>query len=189
MPASLIHSGASTPPPATDIHTVIRRTGPADGWLGGYLRDPGGTLLALLGHLRDWAITWGPVLAPVLAFGIAGFAMGRRWWARRCHARLIADARQITVLAPPTADPAGGQALWSNLVGLLRPAWRRWLVGQPHVACEYVFSEAGVAIRWWVPGVIPPGLVERAIEAAWPGSHTRVGTADPPLPPPGDAQP
>jgi hypothetical protein len=30
------------------------------------------------------------------------------------------------------------------------------------VACEYVFSEAGVAIRLWVPGVIPPGLVERA---------------------------
>ena len=92
------------------------------------------------------------------------------------------------MLAPPTVDPAGGQALWSNLVGLLRPAWRRWFTGQPHVACEYVFSEAGVAIRLWVPGVIPPGLVERAVEAAWPGAHTRVGTADPPFPSPGEGQ-
>ncbi|MFI6098207.1 helicase HerA domain-containing protein [Lentzea sp. NPDC051213] len=159
-----------------------------DGWLGGYLRDPGSALVAVLTHLRDWAINWGPIAAPALAFGVAGFVLARRWWARRCHARLVADARQITVLAPPQVDPAGGQALWSNLVGLLRPAWRRAFTGQPHVACEYVFSEAGVAIRLWVPGVIPPGLVERAVEAAWPGAHTRTTTADPPFPPPGDGQ-
>jgi hypothetical protein len=94
----------------------------------------------------------------------------------------------VTVLAPPNVDPAGGAALWSNLVGLLRPAWRRRFTGQPHVACEYTFSEAGVAIRLWVPGVIPPGLVERAVEAAWPGAHTRVGPATPPLPTPGEGQ-
>ena len=101
---------------------------------------------------------------------------------------MVANARQVTILATPAVDPAGGAALWSNLVGLLRPAWRRWLTGQPHIACEYVFSEAGVAIRLWVPGVVPPGLVERAVEAAWPGAHTRVGTAEPPLPPPGTEQ-
>ena len=187
-PAALIHGDASTPP-ATGSH----RTGLADGWLGEYLRDPGGALLALLGHLRDWSASSGPVVTPVLAVGIAGFVGGRRWWRRRCHARLVAGAknsgaRQVTVLAPPTVDPAGGTALWSNLVGLLRPAWRRWFTGQPHVACEYMFSETGVAIRWWVPGVIPPGLVERAVEAAWPGAHTHVGPAEAPLPTPGDAQ-
>jgi hypothetical protein len=188
LPAALIHRGASTPLAAPEIHTGIQRTEPADGWLGEYLRDPGGALLALLEHLRDWATSWGPILAPVLAVGVAGFVVGRRRWRRRCHARLVADARQVTVLAPPSVDPAGGQALWSNLVGLLRPAWRRWFTGQPHVACEYVFSETGVGIRWWVPGVIPPGLVERAVEAAWPGAHTRVGTAEPPLPGPGAGQ-
>jgi uncharacterized protein DUF87 len=184
IPAALIHPELSTPPATTGL----ARTGLTGGWLGDYLRDPGGALLTLLAHLRDWAMAWGPIVAPVLAVGVAGFVLGRRRWARRCHARLVADARQVTVLAPPQVDPAGGQALWSNLVGLLRPAWRRAFTGQPHVACEYVFSETGVGIRLWVPGVIPPGLVERAIEAAWPGAHTRVGPADPPLPAPGDGQ-
>lgn len=176
IPAAFTH-------PELSAHAIVR-TGLTEGWLGDYLRDPGGALLRLLGHLREWALTWGPAVAPILIAVVAAVAIGRRWWARRCHARLLADARQITVLAPPTVDSAGGEALWSNLVGLLRPAWRRWFTGQPHVACEYVFSEAGVAIRLWVPGVIPPGLVERAIEAAWPGAHTHVGPAQPPLPPP-----
>ena len=61
----------------------------------------------------------------------------------------------------------------AHLVGLLRPAWRRALGGQPHLACEYLFSETGISIRLWVPGVIPPGLVERAIEAAWPDNERR----------------
>ncbi|GGS53776.1 hypothetical protein GCM10010171_56100 [Actinokineospora fastidiosa] len=153
-----------------------------------YLRDPGGALLALLARLRDLALHWGPLAAPVLTVLITGIVISRRWWARRCHELLLTDARQVTVLAPPTVDPAGGAALWSNLVGLLRPGWRRAFTGQPHVACEYVFSEAGVAIRLWVPGLIPPGLVERAVEAAWPGAHTRVGPAEPPLPAPGEGQ-
>ncbi|MCE7009918.1 type IV secretion system DNA-binding domain-containing protein [Kibdelosporangium philippinense] len=160
-----------------------------DGWIGEYLRDPGGTVRALVAGLRDWALEWGPVAAPALAVGITMVALGRRVWARRCHARLIADARQITVLPPPEVDPAGGEALWANLVGLLRPAWRRLVTGQPHVACEYLFSEAGVAIKLWVPGVIPPALVERAIEAAWPGAHTSTSSPpDPPLPPPSSGQ-
>jgi hypothetical protein len=181
IPAALIQPDVTTPLTATGI----TRTGLADAWLGDYLRDPGGALFALLSHLREQVIGWGPIAAPVLAVGIAGFVLGRRRWRRYCHAQLVADARLVTVLAPPTVDPAGGQALWGNLVGLLRPAWRRWLTGQPHVACEYVFSETGVGIRWWVPGVIPPGLVERAVEAAWPGAHTRVGSSGPPLPRPG----
>ncbi|WP_233438645.1 helicase HerA domain-containing protein [Actinokineospora spheciospongiae] len=153
-----------------------------------YLRDPGGALLGLLARLRDLAVHWGPIAAPALAVLVAGVLAGRRWWVRRCHEVLLADARQVTVLAPPQVDPAGGAALWSNLVGLLRPGWRRAFTGQPHVVCEYVFSEAGVAIRWWVPGVIPPGLIERAVEAAWPGAHTRVGPATPPLPTPREGQ-
>jgi hypothetical protein len=123
-----------------------------------------------------------------VVFSVLVVISQRRWLAGRRHAALVADARQITVLAPPTVHPTGGTALWSNLVGLLRPVWRRALVGQPHVACEYVFSEAGVAIRLWVPGVIPPGLVERAVEAAWPGAHTRVSPAEQPMPPPADGQ-
>jgi hypothetical protein len=104
------------------------RTAPSpvmQSWVGDYLRDPGGTALALLTALRDWALTWGPVAVPALAVALAGGVAARRWWRARRHAALLADARRITVLAPPTVDPAGGAAVWSNLVGLLRPAWRR----------------------------------------------------------------
>jgi hypothetical protein len=127
--------------------------------------------------LRELVIAWGPVAGPVLAAVLAALAVGRLWWRRRCHARVVTGARIVTVLAPPVVDPAGGQALWSHLVGLLRPAWRRLLAGQPHLVWEYVFAHAGVTIR-----VIPPGLVERAIEAAWPGAHTHTTPAQAPLP-------
>ncbi|XVS62034.1 type IV secretory system conjugative DNA transfer family protein [Actinosynnema sp. CA-299493] len=174
--------------PATGIEALRPSTVAAAGWLEDYLRDPGGALLTLLGRLRDLVLEWGPIAAPVLAVPAIAIVVGRWRWRRRCHELLLVDARQVTVLVPPTVDAAGGAALWSNLVGLLRPGWRRAFTGQPHVACEYVFSEAGVAIRLWVPGVIPPGLVERAVEAAWPGAHTRVGPAEPPLPSPSEGQ-
>jgi hypothetical protein len=157
-------------------------------WLEDYLHDPAGAALTLLVQLREWAFINGPVGVPAVTAIVGGLVLARHWRNRRVHAQLTADARQITVLAPPTVDPAGGQALWSNLVGLLRPPLRRWLAGQPHVACEYVFSDVGVAIRLWVPGVIPPGLVERAVEAAWPGAHTRTEPARPPLPDSGEHQ-
>ncbi|QWF81045.1 type IV secretory system conjugative DNA transfer family protein [Amycolatopsis sp. CA-230715] len=151
-------------------------------WVGEYLRDPGGTTTALLAAVGDWALVWGPIVVPCLALALAGGIAARRWWRRRRQAALQVDARRITVLAPPTVDPAGGAAVWSNLVGLLRPAWRRLWAGQPHLAMEYVFGEHGVTVQFWVPGVIPPSLVERAVEAAWPGSHTRTSPADSPFP-------
>ena len=75
--------------------------------------------------------------------------------------------------------------LWGHLTGLLRPAWARWWHGQPHLGWEYTWAggaAAGMSIRLWVPGTIPPGLIERAVEAAWPGAHTVTAPAAPPLP-------
>ena len=87
----------------------------------------------------------------------------------------------MRVLAPPEVDPQGAATLWTNLVALLRPAWRRALGGQPHLAFELTATDAGLTISWWVPGVVPPGLVERAVEAAWPGARTETLPAAPPL--------
>nr|WP_232328129.1 DUF87 domain-containing protein [Kibdelosporangium sp. MJ126-NF4] len=68
------------------------------------------------------------------------------------------------------------------MVGLLRPWWQRYLGGQPHLAFEYRFTHDGVTITIWVPGVVPPGMINRAIEAAWPGAHTTTEPATRPLP-------
>ncbi|RAS58970.1 type IV secretion system coupling TraD/TrwB family protein [Lentzea atacamensis] len=151
-------------------------------WIDDYLTDPGSGLGGFISSAQDWVITSGPELAPAAAVGAGVALAGRRAWRRRCHKRLAAEARMVTVLVPPQPDPTGGAALWSHLVGLLRPAWHRLLTGQPHLAFEFTFSQAGVGIRLWVPGAIPPGLVERAVEAAWPGAHTSTTPAEAPLP-------
>ncbi|CAO5151215.1 Type IV secretory pathway VirD4 components-like [Frankia sp. AiPs1] len=149
--------------------------------LTAYLTDPAGFLHQILAQLSAGALAWGPVAGPLLTLTVAGLLTGRRRIRRRYQQRLIAGARLVTVLAPPTVDPAGGPALWANLLGLLRPSWRR-LIGQPHLVWEYQFTADGVRIQIWVPGVVPAGMVERAVEAAWPGAHTHSTPARAPLP-------
>ena len=159
---------------------------PPGGPAGRYLVNPGGytghlarLLLAALAH-------YGPVAGPLLAVAVTAVIAGRAWLRRRQHAAFAEAARQVTVLAPPQAGPAGAAALWGHLTGLLRPAWARWWHGQPHLGWEYAWAggdAAGMSIRLWVPGTIPPGLIERAVEAAWPGAHTVTAPAGPPLPP------
>jgi hypothetical protein len=153
---------------------------------GRYLTHPGAVtgqlahlLFALLQH-------YGPVTGPLLAAAAAGVLAGRAWLHRRQHAAFTAAARTVTVLAPPQAGPNGAGALWGHLTGLLRPPWARLWHGQPHLGWEYTWAgghAAGLAIRLWIPGTIPPGMIERAIEAAWPGAHTITVPATAPMPP------
>ncbi|MEU7140427.1 type IV secretion system DNA-binding domain-containing protein [Nocardia sp. NPDC046473] len=151
--------------------------------LGRLLLDPG-AVLERIAELAGWPLTpargiaAGVVVAGVLAAG----AMVRR--VRR--ARLATGARHVTILCPPTVDPGAAQALWAHLIGLLCPAWKRLVCGQPHLAFEYrVVGGHGVTLGLWVPQVIPPGLIERAVASAWPGARTRtLDLADPPLPSP-----
>ena len=106
------------------------------GWVQSYLRDPDGFLLALYHHLRDWALAWRPRWpAPTLVVahrrrGGGAAVVGRA----AATPRLLADARRCSP-CPRAADrgPRGRGRVWSNLVGLLRPSWRRGLTGQPHV--------------------------------------------------------
>ncbi|MFF7987986.1 type IV secretory system conjugative DNA transfer family protein [Streptomyces sp. NPDC007901] len=159
--------------------TLFAASASAHSPLVAYLRDPGGTVCAVLAHVAQWGIVWGPAAGTALVVAAAGLGWALSWWRRRCRRILSANARIVTVLPPPTADPAGAEALWANLLGLLRPAWRRRLTGQPHLAWEYAFDRETIHIRLWVPGVVPPGMVERAVEAAWPGARTRTAPAPP----------
>ncbi|GGP12263.1 type IV secretion system DNA-binding domain-containing protein [Nonomuraea glycinis] len=136
--------------------------------------------------LLDLTLTWLEAHTWDLAILIAAAAfvidLLRFLLARLRHRALIKGARCVEILAPPVADMPGAKALWGNLVGLLRPAWKRILFGQPHLAFEYVFGAGGVRIRLWVPGSVPQHLVEHAIEAAWPSARTAVLEAAPPVP-------
>jgi hypothetical protein len=159
---------------------------PPGGPLGRYLTDPGAAAARLARLLLTAGEHQGPVAGPALAAAIAAVLAGRARMRRRQHAAFCAGARIVTVLAPPRAGPEGAAALWGHLTGLLRPpAARRWH-GQPHLAWEYAWTggaAAAMTVRLWVPGTIPPGMIERAVEAAWPGARTRTAPAAPPLPP------
>ncbi|WP_062214423.1 type IV secretory system conjugative DNA transfer family protein [Streptomyces sp. NBRC 109706] len=146
-----------------------------------YLLDPSGALDHLLDDVLAWAAQWGLLTGTIAMLALAMLGLGWLWWRRHCRERIAADARIVRILPPPEVDASGAAALWANLVGLLRPAIKR-LAGQPHVVFEYVTDRETLSLQIWVPGVVPPGLVERAVEAAWPGAHTRTTPATSPLP-------
>ncbi|MGW0891515.1 type IV secretory system conjugative DNA transfer family protein [Saccharopolyspora sp. NPDC002578] len=153
-----------------------------DSPLGRLLTDPWGAVQAVLGQVWLWLHTWGLLAVPAIVLVATGLGVLHRWWFLRCQGALHKRSRVVTILAPPAVDADGAEAVWSNLVGLVRPMVQRLTSGQPHLVWEYVFGQDSVQLRLWVPGTVPPGMVERAIEAAWPGAHTNTAEAGPPLP-------
>ncbi|MHB1504817.1 MAG: type IV secretion system DNA-binding domain-containing protein [Acidimicrobiales bacterium] len=152
------------------------------GLLGRYLTHPGAETDCLVHHVGHVLFVLGTELGPPVAVVLLVAAVVVVVSRRRMAAAMAAGARQVSVLAPPEVDPDGAPVLWSNLVALLRPAWRRATVGQPHLGFEVTAGPGGLAISLWVPACVPPGLVERAVEAAWPGAQTTTTPACPPLP-------
>ncbi|MFF4257923.1 type IV secretory system conjugative DNA transfer family protein [Streptomyces sp. NPDC001663] len=146
-----------------------------------FLRDPHGVVVALVQWLLHHVASRSPLAIPALVLLLSTVLAARRWWRLRCRRAMADGARVIQILPAPIADPAGALALWSHLTGLLRPAWRRLLLGQPHLAWEYVLNRDSTKIQLWVPGSVPPGMVERAVEAAWPGARTRTTPATEPV--------
>jgi hypothetical protein len=50
------------------------------------------------------------------------------------------------------------------------------------VAWQYAWSGRQLRISIWVPGTVPPGAVEAAAAAAWPGAAVSTAAATPPIP-------
>ena len=98
---------------------------PPGGPAGRYLTNPGGYTAHLARLLLAALAHYGPVAGPLLAVAVTAVIAGRAWLRRRQHAAFAEAARQVTILAPPQAGPAGAAALWGHLTGLLRPAWAR----------------------------------------------------------------
>ncbi len=148
-------------------------------------RNPAPDRTVLLEHARTLGrsvLTEMVALAPAVAVVVLGTVasiVAVRWWATRHRAR---GARFIQIGVPPSADPAAARLLWSALHDLLRPRFARLLGGQPQIAWEVHASEAGTTFGIWTPGTIPPGLIERAITAAWPGATLTVEQPPPELP-------
>ncbi len=131
---------------------------------------------ALWAWHRPWLLT---VAAALLVTAVAARNV-LAGWRHRWHA---ADARLITIAAPPEVDAHSAAALWANLSGTLAPSRRRRLVyGSPHVVWQYTWTGRQLMISVWVPGSVPRGAVEAAIRAAWPGAACTTTDPQPPIP-------
>ena len=114
----------------------------------------------------------------MLVVGIAALLAFRHWRERR----MAHEARFVTVYSPAVVDPQGGVQLWSNLVALLRPHWRRLVLGQPHVAFEIAWAGPQLRVGIWIPGAVPPGWSNGPSRLRGQGARTEVSDPPEPLP-------
>ncbi|MGH2941798.1 MAG: hypothetical protein ACRDLN_03345, partial [Solirubrobacteraceae bacterium] len=109
-------------------------------------------------------------LAPALVLGALTAAVAATLLGRLRDRRALRAGRVVEIGVPPDVDPDGALLLWSALHDLLRPPLQRLLAGQPHLSWEIAAGRDGTVFRIWIPASVPPGLVERALTAAWPGA-------------------
>ena len=111
-------------------------------------------------------------LALLASLIVVALLVTRLVLARVREQRFARGARLLELAVPPELDTEGALLLWSSLHDLLRPRIARLVGGQPQLAWEIAADHAGTRFRLWVPGAVPPGLVERALASAWPGITT-----------------
>lgn len=131
-----------------------------------------------LGH-RPWLLA---VAAVLLIAYLAGRNMLAGW---RCRHHST-GARVVAIAPPPQVDPHATDAWWANLAGTLTPS--RWCrpARAPHVVRQYTWTGRQLTISVRVPGTVPPGAIEAAVRAEWPGAACPTSAAG--LPRAGDAQ-
>jgi len=153
-----------------------------DGPLARYLLHPGRETSAVVHHLLHLLASFAQVAVPVAAVALGALAAVRLalWLARRGRAR--AGGQLVTIAPGPEVDPAGAEALWNGLHGVLRRTWWGSLAGCPHVAFQLSWQAGRLSIGIWVPAGVPAPRVAAAVQAAWPGASTEITPARVPLP-------
>ncbi len=152
------------------------------GPLGRYLLHPGQETSTLVHYVLHVLAGIGRVGVPVLVVVVAFLVVGRLVLAVTRRQR-SAGAHLVTVAPGPDVEPAGAEALWNGLHGVLRRSGLAGLVsGRPHVAFEVGVEAGRLRFGMWVPAAVPASRVARVLEAAWPGAVTEVLDAAAPLP-------
>jgi len=152
------------------------------GPLGRYLLHPGKETSTLVHHVLHVLVAVGQVMLPVLLGLVALLVIGRLVLAIACR-QSAAGGHVVTVAPGPEVEPAGAEALWNGLQGVLRRGGLAGMVsGRPHVVFEVGWESARLRFGLWVPARVSPGRVARVVEAAWPGAVTEVLPAEAPLP-------
>ena len=167
----------SAQPPPTSPSTSV-----PGGPLGRYLLHPGQETSSLVRHVLDVLVAVGRVAVPVLVVVVALLVIGRLVLAVTRRQR-FAGAHLVSVAPGPEVEPAGAEALWNGLHGMLRRGGLAGLVsGRPHVAFEVGFEAGRLRFGLWVPAGVSASRVARVAEAAWPGAVTEILDAGAPLP-------
>ncbi|GLZ16268.1 hypothetical protein Acsp04_65030 [Actinomadura sp. NBRC 104425] len=145
-----------------------------DNLIGQLIQDPT--------QLAERCVPYGASIVGTTFAAAAALAGARSLVWQWRHHRYTDGARLIEIAVPPKVEETSAAAWWRHLVGLAGPWWKRALFGQPHVAWEYVADADGLRVQVWVPGTVPPGVVEKAVRSAWPGATISTTHATPPLP-------
>jgi hypothetical protein len=138
---------------------------------------------ALLARLSGWLPQHAVLTAAITAAALVATVAGRVWPASRRHRHHSFGSRLIRIAPPLDVEPASAAALWANLAGILSLSLRqRLLFGPPHVVWEYTWTGRQLHIGVWVPGTVPPRVVEQAVRGAWPAATVTTHAAEPPIP-------
>jgi len=175
-----MNPSVSTRPTPTPPSTSV-----PGGPIGRYLLHPGqetSTVVHHVLHVLHVLVAVGRVALPVLVAGVALLVLGRLVLAVTCR-QGSTGAHLVSVAPGPEVEPAGAEALWNGLHGVLRRSGLAGMIsGRPHVGFEVGFEAGRLRFGVWVPAGVPASRVARVVEAAWPGAVTEVRAADPPLP-------
>jgi hypothetical protein len=152
------------------------------GPLGRYLLHPGQETSTFVHHVLNVLVAVGRMAVPVLAVAVALLVVGRLVLAVTRRQRST-GAHLVTVAPGPEVEPAGAEALWNGLHGVLRRGGLAGMVsGRPHVGFEVGWEAGRLRFGVWVPAGVPASRVARVLQAAWPGAVTEVLDAAAPVP-------